>query len=178
MQKKKDIEEYYKNKINKLIKYDEAYFEHDNPLIPDKDYDKLKKEILNLEKKYNYLKNKDSPSQKVGYKPTNKFKKIKHLKPMLSLSNAFEKDDMKDFLSKVCNFLNTKDLNIELSSEPKIDSTVESPIIVPINEKPLINPNPNKNWIEPKTISNKDKIVICFLLSNISFQVYQMGHLQ
>ena len=40
---------------------------------------------------------------------------------MLSLSNAFKKDDMKDFLSKISNFLNKKDLNIELSSEPKID---------------------------------------------------------
>ena len=62
-----------------------------------------------------------SPSNKVGYEPSNKFQKIKHLKPMLSLSNAFEKEDMKDFLSKISNFLNKKDLNIELSSEPKID---------------------------------------------------------
>ena len=50
-----------------------------------------------------------------------KFKKIQHLKPMLSLSNAFDKSDMKDFLSKVNNFLNNENKNIELSSEPKID---------------------------------------------------------
>ena len=74
-----------------------------------------------LVKKYNYLKNKDSPTLKVGYEPSNKFKKIRHLKSMLSLSNAFNKEDMKDFLSKISNFLNSKDLNIELSSEPKID---------------------------------------------------------
>ena len=118
---KKEIEKLYLKKINDLKKFDKAYFKHDNPIITDKDYDSIKKEILLLEKKYIYLKNKSSPSQKVGYEPSNKFKKIKHLKPMLSLSNAFEKENMKDFLGKVGNFLNYKDLNMELSSEPKID---------------------------------------------------------
>ncbi len=118
---KKEIEKLYLKKINDLKKFDKAYFKHDKPIISDKDYDSIKKEILLLEEKYSYLKNKSSPSQKVGYEPSNKFKKIKHLKPMLSLSNAFEKENMKDFLSKVGNFLNFKDSNIELSSEPKID---------------------------------------------------------
>ncbi len=118
---KKEIEKEYFKKINQLKKYNKAYFEYDNPIISDQDYDKIKQEILNFEVKYNYLKNKNSPSSKVGYKPSNKFKKIKHLKPMLSLSNAFKKENMKDFLSKISNFLNTKNLNIELSSEPKID---------------------------------------------------------
>ena len=57
----------------------------------------------------------------MGSPPSNKFKKLKHLKPMLSLSNAFDKNDMKDFVSKISNFLNFKDKNIEFSSEPKID---------------------------------------------------------
>ena len=57
----------------------------------------------------------------VGAPPTNKFDKIKHLKPMLSLSNAFDKDDMLDFLKKINNFLNLSDKNLELFSEPKID---------------------------------------------------------
>ena len=116
-----EIEKAYIKKINELKKYDEAYFSNDKPLVSDKDYDDIKKEILNLEKKYNFLNNKNSPSQKIGYAPSTKFKKIKHLKPMLSLSNAFKKEDMEDFLSKIGNFLNSKDLNIELSSEPKID---------------------------------------------------------
>ena len=118
---RKIIEEIYIKKINQLKKYDKAYFEKDKPLVADKIYDEVRKEILALEKKHNYLKSKFSPSKKVGYQPSNKFKKIKHLKPMLSLSNAFQKEDMKDFLSKISNFLNTKDLNIELTSEPKID---------------------------------------------------------
>jgi len=118
---KKEIEKIYIKKINELKKNNKAYFEDDKPVISDHEYDKIKNEIFNLEKKYNHLKNKYSPSQQVGYKPSNKFKKIKHLKPMLSLSNAFEKEDMKDFLSKITNFLNNKDFNIEFSSEPKID---------------------------------------------------------
>jgi len=115
------IEKIYLKKIDELKKYDKAYFEKDNPIVSDHIYDNIKHEILDLEKKYSYLKNKKSPSQKVGYGPSNKFKKIKHLKPMLSLSNAFEKDNMKEFLSKISNFLNSKDANIELCSEPKID---------------------------------------------------------
>ncbi len=119
--KRKEIEKIYIKKINRLRKNNEAYFKHDNPIISDREYDSLKIEILNLKKKHNYLKNKNSPDQKIGYEPSTKFKKIKHLKPMLSLSNAFEKKDMKDFLSKISNFLNKKDFNIELNSEPKID---------------------------------------------------------
>ena len=118
---RKEIEKEYIDKIDKLRNHNKAYFELDNPIVSDKDYDKLKKEILDLEKKYSYLKNINSPTQNVGYKPSNKFEKIKHLKPMLSLSNAFKKEDMKDFLSKIGNFLNSKNFNIELSSEPKID---------------------------------------------------------
>ena len=118
---KKEIEKTYIQKINKLRQYDKAYFELDKPIVSDADYDNLKKKILNLEKKYIFLKSKNSPSKKLGYLAANKFKKIKHLKPMLSLSNAFDKKGMKDFLSKINNFLNSKNLNIELSSEPKID---------------------------------------------------------
>ena len=74
---RKQIENLYLQKINKLTKYDKAYFEKDNPLISDKDYDLVKEEILDLEKKYKFLNHENSPSQKVGYTPSNKFKKIK-----------------------------------------------------------------------------------------------------
>ena len=84
------------------------YFEKDSPLITDKDYDNIKKEILNLERKYKYLKDKNSPSQKVGYKPSDKFKKIDHDVPMLSLSNAFSIENVSDFIKKIANFLNLK----------------------------------------------------------------------
>jgi len=118
---KKELEKIYLKKINQLTKYDEAYFKKDKPIVSDKDYDYLKQEIIKLEKKYSHLANEKSPSKKIGFPPSNKFKKTKHLRPMLSLSNAFQKDDMKDFLNKISNFLNTKNKNIELTSEPKID---------------------------------------------------------
>ena len=111
----------YKEKIKELIKHNDLYFNNDNPKISDSKYDKLKSEILILEKKYSFI-NKLGLSKKiVGSKPSNKFKKISHLQPMLSLSNAFEKKDMEDFLKKVKNFLNLQDNKIELFSEPKID---------------------------------------------------------
>ena len=71
---RKEIEKVYFKKINQLNKFDKAYFDDDNPIISDKDYDLIKQEILNLEKKHSYLKNKNSPSQKVGYEPSSKFK--------------------------------------------------------------------------------------------------------
>ena len=110
----------YKKKINLLKKNNKLYFNKDNPEITDSQYDDLKKEIFDLEKNNSFLKNLNL-NQTVGSPPSNKFKKIKHLKPMLSLSNAFDKNDMKDFLSKINNFLNNKNKDIDFFAEPKID---------------------------------------------------------
>ena len=119
---RKEIEKKYIKKINELKKHDEAYFENDSPIISDKDYDIIKKEILDLEKKYKYLKNKNSPSKKVGFEPSNKFKKVQHDTPMLSLANAFSKENIEDFFKKIKNFLNINDSEkISFSTEPKID---------------------------------------------------------
>ncbi len=121
MQKKK-IEKTYLKKINELRKHDKAYFEQDDPIISDKEYDHIKQEILELESRHNFLKSKDSPSKKVGYTPSSKFKKVKHGTPMLSLANAFSKENIEDFLKKIKNFLNIKDSEkIIFSAEPKID---------------------------------------------------------
>ena len=111
----------YKKKISEIKKHNSLYFNHDNPKISDKEYDDLKKEIILLENKHLFLKKLNLLSKIVGAKPTNKFKKIQHLKPMLSLSNAFDKKDMFDFVKKIKNFLNINKENIELFSEPKID---------------------------------------------------------
>ena len=121
MDQKSKIIETYKKKINLLKKHNKSYFDNDNPIISDSEYDNLKKEIFNLEKKNNYLKKLNLSKKIIGSPPSNKFKKVKHLKPMLSLSNAFDKKDMNDFISKINNFLNVKNQNIEFSSEPKID---------------------------------------------------------
>ena len=119
---KKEIEKFYLKKIKELIKHDKAYYNDDNPLISDKDYDDIKNEVIDLEKKYKYLKSKNSPSKKVGFRPSDKFKKVPHEVPMLSLANAFSKKNIEDFLKKIKNFLSIKDSEkIVFSAEPKID---------------------------------------------------------
>ncbi len=121
MNEKNKILGEYKKKLNQLKIYSKLYFIDDNPKITDAEFDKLKISIINLEKKYPFLKKKGSVNKIIGAKPSNKFRKIKHLRPMLSLSNAFDKTDMEDFIKKVQNFLNIKNQNIPLISEPKID---------------------------------------------------------
>ncbi len=121
MSSKSEIINQYKKKIILLKKHNKLYFNKDNPKITDAEYDKLKREIVDLEEQHSFLKKLKLSLKIVGSSPSNKFKKIQHLKPMLSLSNAFDKKDMKDFISKISNFLNMKDESIEFSSEPKID---------------------------------------------------------
>ena len=118
---KNKILEDYSKKVSLLKKYNKEYFDKDAPSITDSKYDSFKKEIIELENKYNFLKTSQSIQNLIGSEPSNKFKKIKHSKPMLSLSNAFNLEDMKDFIKKVKNFLKIDRNNFELSSEPKID---------------------------------------------------------
>ena len=121
MEERSEIIEEYKKKIESLKKHNNFYYIKDKPKISDSDYDNLKKEIIILEKKYTFLKKFGSVNQIIGAQPSNKFLKIKHLQPMLSLSNAFNKEDMRDFIKKINNFLNLNNENVELLAEPKID---------------------------------------------------------
>jgi DNA ligase (NAD+) len=63
---RKEVEKNYIKKIKELKEHNKAYFDKDEPIISDSVYDKIKQEILDLEKKYKYLNNKDSPSKRVG----------------------------------------------------------------------------------------------------------------
>ena len=119
--KKKEIIKKYTEKIKILKKHNNFYFNHDKPIISDSEYDFLKKEIYDLEKNFKYLKNLGLTKNLIGATPLNRFKKIKHLEPMLSLSNAFDKNGMSDFLKKVNNFLNLEKEFVRLFCEPKID---------------------------------------------------------
>ena len=112
----------YLKKISQLQKYNLAYYDKSNPIVTDSDYDKLKIEIIDFEKKYDFLKSPSSPSSTVGFKPSKNFKKIKHKVPMLSLSNAFDEEDLINFEKRIINYLDKKkDYKIEYSAEPKID---------------------------------------------------------
>ncbi|MFL2896721.1 MAG: NAD-dependent DNA ligase LigA [Candidatus Pelagibacter sp.] len=117
-----NIKKKYSLKISKIKKHNQYYFEKNNPKISDKEYDDLKREIIELEKKYPFLSSKDSPSNSVGFRPSRNFLKSKHRVPMLSLSNAFDRGDLINFEKKIFNFLDLdKNTNLEYSVEPKID---------------------------------------------------------
>ena len=112
----------YREKVILIEKLNKAYYQNDKPLVSDAEYDKIKKDILNFEKKNPEIIDKNSPTKKVGFAPSEKFSKVKHLVPMLSLDNAFTKNDVEDFLKKIRNYLNfEKNTPIELTAEPKID---------------------------------------------------------
>jgi len=116
------IKKDYLKKINLINRYNKAYYKNSKPIVADFEYDHLKLEILDLEKKYKFLKSNKSPFVIVGFKPSKNFKKIKHKIPMLSLSNAFDKKDLLNFEKKIFNFLSLKkNTIIEYSAEPKID---------------------------------------------------------
>ena len=118
----KKIAKDYDKKIKELLRLNQLYYEKSNPAVEDHQYDKLKNEILLLEKKYEFLKNENSPSKIVGFKPSKNFKKVSHRVPMLSLANAFSEEDLINFEKKIINYLNeSHDYKIEFSAEPKID---------------------------------------------------------
>ena len=116
------VKKNYLEKIKKFQTYNEAYYNKSDPIVDDAIYDSLKNEILLLEKTYTFLRSNDSPSTNIGYKPSKNFKKVKHKTPMLSLNNAFNRDDLINFEKKILNFLNINNtFTIDYSAEPKID---------------------------------------------------------
>ena len=121
MNKKKIVED-YNLKIKLVEKYNEYYFNKSNPLVDDREYDQLKKNIILLEEKYKFLKKNNSPSDTIGFKPSKNFEKSLHKIPMLSLSNAFSKDDLINFEKKISNYLSLgSNEKFYYSAEPKID---------------------------------------------------------
>lgn len=85
-----------------LINYhNEKYYNQDSPEIEDFEYDNLMKELIKLEEENPELKRNNSPSNRVGGKPLDKFEQVVHKIPMLSLSNAYSWEDLKDFDSRV-----------------------------------------------------------------------------
>ena len=119
---KKEIQKIYQKKIKLLDNYNKNYYDKNKPLVDDKNYDELKVDILLLEKKYDFLKSKKSPSEIIGYKPSKNFKKALHRVPMLSLANAFSEEDLLNFEKRILNFLSEKEnFKLSYSTEPKID---------------------------------------------------------
>ncbi len=101
----------------------------DAPTVPDREYDRLMQELIALETDYPNLITKDSPSQKVGGKPIDSFRQVKHSIAMLSLDNAFEDQQIIDFIGRVANRLELNEqqvLDLKFCAEPKLDGVAVS----------------------------------------------------
>ena len=105
-----------------LQRHDEAYYQEDAPEISDAAYDALRQRNQAIEARFPALKREDSPENRVGAKPRDGFAQVVHRAPMLSLSNAFSREDVEDFVDRVRRFLSLPlDETIEIIAEPKID---------------------------------------------------------
>ena len=105
-----------------IARHDRAYHGEDAPEISDADYDALRRRNNEIEERFPLLVRADSPSHRVGAKASEKFAKVQHCVPMLSLDNAFSDEDVADFLGRVRRFLGLKEEDeIAVTAEPKID---------------------------------------------------------
>lgn len=109
--------------LRKLINYhNRRYYQLDDPEISDAEYDRLMKELIDLEVQFPEIDISDSPTQRVGAAPLEKFNTVEHLTPMLSLANAFSEQDISDFGERIKRFLGTHE-PIAFVAEPKLDGT-------------------------------------------------------
>ena len=107
---------------SEIEKHDALYHGEDSPTISDAEYDALRRRNLAIEQRFPDLIREDSPSSRVGYVALEKFEKVVHAIPMLSLDNAFDDQDVRDFAERIKRFLKLgQDVHLDLTAEPKID---------------------------------------------------------
>ena len=111
---------------NEIAKHDTAYHQKDKPIISDAAYDALRQRNQAIEERFPDLIRADSPTRRVGAAPAEKFAKVIHAKPMLSLGNAFDDDDVTDFVERIKRFLGLQDEPVTITAEPKIDGVSAS----------------------------------------------------
>src|SRR6202162_633845 len=102
--------------------HDKRYYQEDAPTVTDAAYDALRQRVNAIEARFPEFVTSESPSQKVGARPSGRFAKVRHAVPMLSLDNAFAEEDVVDFVGRIRRFLRLPDdEEIVFSAEPKID---------------------------------------------------------
>ena len=105
-----------------LAKHDAAYYQKDAPTVSDAEYDAVRRRYEAIEQAFPNLRTLGSLSRKVGAAPARGFAKVRHAVPMLSLQNAFDAEEVTDFVARIRRFLNLKeDEPIAFTAEPKID---------------------------------------------------------
>jgi DNA ligase (NAD+) len=107
---------------HEIIDHDARYYQQDTPSISDGEYDALRLRNQAIEARFPELMRADSPSLRIGASPSEKFEKVTHAVPMLSLGNAFSDEDVADFQIRIRRFLGLpKDAPLDIVAEPKID---------------------------------------------------------
>src|SRR5215510_3372847 len=102
--------------------HDRRYYQEDAPTVSDAAYDALRRRNEEIEARFPELVRADSPSRRVGAQPSQKFAKVRHAVPMLSLGNAFSESEVAEFVERIRRFLRLPaDENIAFTAEPKID---------------------------------------------------------
>ena len=110
--------------VEEIRRHDHAYYIEAKPAISDRDYDRLYRELLDLEKEFPDLVMPDSPSQRVSEKPMTEFKSWRHAVPMMSLDNTYSQEELRDFVKRVQKLLPEEKL--EWVVEPKVDGLAVS----------------------------------------------------
>src|SRR5215471_1044221 len=105
--------------VEEIRQHDHAYYVLAQPTISDQEYDRLYRQLVDLEKEFPQLITSDSPTQRVGGEPLKAFKPVQHLKPMLSLDNTYSREELRDFVDRVQRLLSSETLDWMV--EPKID---------------------------------------------------------
>lgn len=111
----------YEQRVEQINLWNHAYYVLDDPLVSDAIYDQAFRELLALEAQNPELVSAESPTQRVGAKPIDEFKKVEHGVKMLSLSNAFSIEETCDFFDKAAKELDVNLSSLTIFSEPKLD---------------------------------------------------------
>src|SRR5437899_6558839 len=107
-----------------IEEHDRRYYEEAAPTISDREYDRLYKELVDLEARFPALVTPDSPTQRVGGKPLEAFAQIAHRTPMLSLDNTYSEEEVANFYARLTRLL--PDEKIPVVVEPKVDGVAVS----------------------------------------------------